>query len=64
MARVNGKEYYTSPVNVEVTNASSNSSASGQGNISLSPFGNMNFDFPAEPPVHRFDDYILKTGRI
>ena len=62
MARVNGKEYYTSPVNVEVTNASSNSSASGQGNISLSPFGNMNFDFPAEPTIHRFDDYILKNG--
>ena len=22
----------------------------------------MNFDFPPEPAVHRFDDYILKKG--
>lgn len=61
-AKVNGKEYYTSPVTVEVTNASSNSSASGSGSNSLSPFGNMNFDFPSEPTIHRFDDYILKKG--
>ncbi len=61
-ARINGKDYYTNPVNVEVTNASSNSSASNSGSTSLSPFGNMNFDFPAEPAIHRFDDYILKKG--
>lgn len=62
IAKINGKEYYTSPVTVEVTNASSNSAASGSGSNSLSPFGNMNFDFPSEPTIHRFDDYILKTG--
>ena len=62
-ARADGKDYHTQPLTVQVTNASSsNSSSSSQGNISLSPFGNMNFDFPAEPTVHRFDDYILKPG--
>ncbi len=61
-ARVNGKEYHTDPVTVEVTNASSNSAASNSGANSLSPFGNMTFDFPVEPSIHRFDDYILKKG--
>ncbi len=62
IAKVNGKAYYTNPINVEVTNGSSNSSASGSGSNSLSPFGNMNFDFTPEPSIHRFDDYILKKG--
>ena len=61
-AKVNGKEYYTSPVTVQVTNNSSNSTSLNSGNNSLSPFGNMNFDFPSEPTIHRFDDYILKKG--
>lgn len=61
-ARINGKEYHTDPVSIEVTNASSNSSKSNSGSTSLSPFGNMNFDFPTEPTIHRFDDYILKKG--
>ena len=61
-ARVNGKEYHTDPITVEVTNASSNSAASNPGANSLSPFGNMTFDFPVEPSIHRFDDYILKKG--
>ncbi|MEO6220220.1 MAG: BatD family protein [Ginsengibacter sp.] len=59
-ARVNGKEYYSNPVNVEITNAS-NSASTNSGN-SLSPFGNMNLDFPSQPSIHRFDDYILKKG--
>ncbi|MEP6583735.1 MAG: BatD family protein [Ginsengibacter sp.] len=62
IAKVNGKAYYTSPVTVEVTNASLNSSVSSSGNSSLSPFGNMNLDFPTEPSIHRFDDYILRKG--
>ncbi len=62
IARVNGKEYFTSPVTVNITKASPNSSASNSGSNSLSPFGNMNFDFPSEPTIHRFDDYILKKG--
>jgi len=60
-AKADDKEFHSDPVNIEVTNASS----SGTGNnsaASLSPFGNMNFDFPSEPSVHRFDDYILKKG--
>lgn len=63
-ARADGKDYHTAPLTVQVTNVpSSNSSASSnQGNISLSPFGNMTFDFPSQPTVHRFDDYILKPG--
>jgi len=60
-AKADDKEFHSDPLNIEVTNASS----SGTGNnpaASLSPFGNMNFDFPSEPSVHRFDDYILKKG--
>ena len=60
-AKADGKEFHSNPVNVEVTNASSSSAGNNPAN-SLSPFGNMNFDFPPEPPVHRFDDYILKKG--
>ncbi len=28
----------------------------------LSPFPNLNFDFPPTPVTHQFDDYILKPG--
>ncbi len=60
IAKVNGKEYYSEPLNVEVTNASNPSSNSGA--TSLSPFSNLNFDFSPEPVTHQFDDYILKKG--
>ena len=60
-AKADGKEFHSDPVNIEVTNASSSSAGNNSAN-SLSPFGNMNFDFPPEPSVHRFDDYILKKG--
>ena len=60
-AKADGKEFHSNPVNVEVTNASSSPAGNNLPN-SLSVFGNMNFDFPVEPPVHRFDDYILKKG--
>ncbi len=59
-ARVNGKEYRTSPVSVVVTNASGAAQNNNSG--PLSPFGNMTFDFPTQPSTHRFDDYILKKG--
>ncbi len=61
IAKVNGKEYRSNPLPIEVTNASG-SSAANSGAASLSPFGNMNFDFPQEPSTHRFDEYILKKG--
>ena len=31
-------------------------------NPNLSPFPNLNFDFPPAPVTHQFDDYILKPG--
>ncbi|MEO8763970.1 MAG: BatD family protein [Ginsengibacter sp.] len=62
-AKADGKEFHTSPVTVEVTNSSAASSSSPANSMkSLSPFGNMNFDFSPEPTVHKFDDYILKKG--
>jgi len=63
-AKADGREFRSNPVDVEVTNASSSSSSSPGNSLanSLSPFGNMNFDFPPEPAVHKFDDYILKKG--
>ena len=65
-AKVEGKEYHSDPVTIQVTNASnpaaSNNAQSNSGVNSLSPFGNMNFDFPTEPQTHQFDDYILKKG--
>ncbi len=70
VAKADGKEFHSNPVNVQVTNASSLSSVSPNnpanslsalGN-SMAPFGNMTFDFPREPRTHRFDDYILKKG--
>ena len=60
-AKADGKEFRSNPVTIEVTNSSSSSPGNNPPG-SLSPFGNMNFDFPVEPPVHRFDDYILKKG--
>src|SRR5437868_4361561 len=46
--------------NIEVTNASS--STANNSAAPLSPFANLNFDFPSEPSTHRFEDYILKKG--
>ncbi|MEP6949136.1 MAG: BatD family protein [Ginsengibacter sp.] len=62
-AKADGKELQSNPVNVEVTDAPSSSAGNNSANsLSLSPFANMNLDFPPEPAVHRFDDYILKKG--
>jgi hypothetical protein len=59
-AKADDKELHSDPLNIEVTSAPS--SGAGNNPAALSPFGNMNFDFPSEPSVHRFDDYILKKG--
>jgi hypothetical protein len=70
-AKADGKEFQSNSLNVEVTNSSSTSSASNNsansspafgGGNSLSPFANLNFDFPTAPATHQFDDYILKKG--
>lgn len=66
-AKADGKQFQSNPVNIEVTNAStktSSSSSSAANSLanSLSSFGNLNFDFPAEPAAPIFDDYILKKG--
>lgn len=60
-ARADGKEFFSAPITVEVTNASSSQSNNNQGN-SFSPFANFNFDLPTPPSTHQFDDYILKPG--
>ena len=63
IAKADGKQLQSEPINVQVTNASNpNSSQRNNGGTSLSPFPNLSFDFPTEPTVQRFDDYILKKG--
>ena len=59
-AKVDGKEYQSNSLNIQVTN--STSSNSGRNNSVLSPFGNLTLDLPSEPATHQFDDYILKKG--
>jgi BatD DUF11 like domain len=63
-AKADGKDFRSSPLNVEVTNASSSTSGSSNSMAgALSPFGNMNLDFSPEPARPQFDDYILKKGQ-
>lgn len=60
-AKADGKDFKSSPLNVEVTNASSSTSGASHSMAgALSPFGNMNLDFSPEPARPQFDDYILK----
>lgn len=59
-AKVDGKEYYSNQVSVEVNN--SPSTAHGNTGTQTSPFGNMLLDMPSEPATHQFDDYILRKG--
>jgi hypothetical protein len=56
--KADGKEYHSNPLSVQVTNSASSNKTGG----SLSPFGNITLDFPAEPATHQFDDYILQKG--
>jgi BatD DUF11 like domain len=70
-AKAEGKDFQSNSLNIQVTNSSipstlqpnnssSNSLSSLLGGNSVSPFANLNFDFPGEPSTHQFDDYILK----
>ena len=59
-AKIDGKEYHSSPVTIEVNNAAA-SNRSGSTALT-SPFGNITMDIPTEPTTHQFDDYILKKG--
>lgn len=60
IAKVNGKEFRTEPITVEITNASGSPTPSAS--QSLSPLGGLGFDLSPEPATHVFDDYILKKG--
>ncbi len=63
VAQVNGKEFRSNPLSIQVTNSSSSRKNAGSaGNSLFNPFGNMTLDFPTEPATHQFDDYILKKG--
>ncbi|MEO9022249.1 MAG: BatD family protein [Ginsengibacter sp.] len=59
-ARVDGKEYHSNPVTVQVTKTSSAQPNNNTANTS--PFANFNFDSPSQPVTRQFDDYILKPG--
>src|SRR5687768_15474740 len=56
-AKADGQTLRSNSLSVEVSNNSTNSSPGG---TSFSPFGNMADVSP--PPIHQFDDYILRTG--
>ena len=55
IAKVNGKEYQTSPVSITVNNTSTRS------NNSVSPFNSL-LQEVQEPVTKSFDDYILRHG--
>ncbi len=63
-AKADGKQFQSEPIDILVTNASNPNSSqrNNGGGTSLSPFPNLRFDFPTEPTVQQFDDYILKKG--
>jgi len=70
-AKVDGKEFQSNSLSIQVTNSSSTSPSTANnstnplsllGGNSASPFANLNFDLPPEPTTHQFDDYILKKG--
>ena len=60
-AKADGKEYHSSPLNIQVTNAASVKKQPGS-TPGISPFGSITLDFPNEPVSHQFDDYILQKG--
>lgn len=61
-AIADGKTYKTDPINIQVVNGSIVQSQPNNNAQNLSPFPNLNFDFPPAPSTHQFDDYILKPG--
>lgn len=52
----------TKPITIQVVNGSVVQSQPNNSQQNLPPFPNLNFDFPAAPVTHQFDDYILKPG--
>jgi len=60
-AKADGKDFFSAPITIEVTNASTSQSNNTAPNP-LSPLSNFGFDFPEPSPTHQFDDYILKPG--
>lgn len=60
-AVVDGKEYKSNPITVEITNAPSSSPNGNQSGLA-SPFPNLNFDMAPENPKPQLEDYILKPG--
>lgn len=59
-AIADGENLKTAPITVEVIAGSVSPQKNNAQN--LSPFPNLNFDFPPAPVTHQFDDYILKPG--
>lgn len=59
-AIADGENLKTKPITIEVVAGSVSPQNSRSQNIS--PFPNLNLDFPPTPSVHQFDDYILKPG--
>jgi hypothetical protein len=57
-AKADGKILRSNSLSVEVSNNSTDSSSGG---ASFSPFANIISDI-SPPPLHRFDDYILRQG--
>lgn len=60
IAVVDGKQYRSDPVSVEVVKGATSQPGSLAQNIS--PFSNFSLDLPDVPRTHEFDDYILKHG--
>ncbi len=60
-AEADGQHLSTNPITIQVVNGSVVQSQPNNSQ-NLSPFPNLNFDFPPTPVTHQFDDYILKPG--
>ncbi len=61
-AEADGQKLSTNPITITVVKGSIVQSQPNSAQQNLSPFPNLNFDFPPAPVTHRFDDYILKPG--
>jgi len=59
-AIADGQNLKTQPITIEVVPGSV--SPPNNNTQNLSPFPNLNLNFPPASPVRRFDDYILKPG--
>jgi hypothetical protein len=60
VAKVDGKEYRSNALKVEVNSSVASNKSSA--NSASSPYGSITLDFPSEPATHQFDDYILRKG--